>query len=211
MPKLIAIDRRLIGPGFRGNLGTARHYLADHLFQCDATTPLADFIAFVQRYAIAGSRNWLEIWCHGLGHNGQLGYGLQFCRENLLHSNYGGNLGSLGILNGKIWHTVLCACGPAHIASRAAAAAADGVCSADDFGDGHQFCATLARTLGSSLEASTELQLFFSAWRNNFFGLASDVFVPGSLDYGAREGRWVEYSAAGNFLSSRTSIHARTH
>ncbi len=210
MPKLIAIDRRLIGPDFQGNLGTARHYMADHLFQCDATTPLTDFIDFIQRYATAGSRNWLEIRCHGIRHNGQLGYGLKFCRENLIHSTTcGGNLGTLGILHGRIWHTVLCACGPAHIASRAAAAAADGVCSADDFGDGHQFCATLARTLCSSLEASTERQLFFSNFGNNFFGVASDEFVPNSLDFGAREGRWVEYSAAGNFLGNRTTIHAR--
>lgn len=212
MSKIIAIDRRLVGHGFRGSLGEARFYGADHLFQCDATTPLGNFISFVRTHATSGERNWLEIWCHGVEHGGQMGYGLLFCRENLIHSpTCGGNLSLLGALNGRIWHTRLNACGPAHISSRAAAAATDSVCSADDFGDGHQYCSTMARTLGSSLEASTELQAFFTAWRSTMFGLGAEVFIPNSIDFGLREGRWVEYDAAGNFLGSRTSIHPSSY
>jgi hypothetical protein len=210
MPKIIAIDRRLVSHSYRGSVGTARQYLADHVFACDATTPLSDFVAFVRRYATAGTRNWLEIWCHGLEYEGQLGYGLLFCREMLSHSAAcGGTVGQLSPLHGRVWHTVLRVCGPAHISSRPGAISSDGVCSIDDFGDGHAFCSTLARTLGSSLEASTELQAFFTNWRSSWF--ASDTFIPGSLDFGLRDGLWVEYDQAGNLLPSRSVRHLSTY
>ncbi|MCU0451727.1 MAG: hypothetical protein MUC97_18085 [Bernardetiaceae bacterium] len=210
MPKLIAIDRRLISRSYRGSVGTARQYLADHVFACDATTPLSEFIAFVRRYATAGTRNWLEIWCHGNEYEGQMGYGLQFCREMISHSaTCGGTVGQLGALHGRVWHTVLRVCGAAHISSRAAAASSDGVCSIDDFGDGHALCSTMARTLGSSLEASTELQAFFTAWRSSWF--SSDSFIPGSIDFGHREGLWVEYDQGGNLLPSRSSRHVSAY
>ncbi len=206
MPKLIAIDRRLIGPSFRGSVGTARDFDADHLFQCDAHTPLINFIDFVQTHAISGRQNSLQIWCHGGSHNGQLGYGLVFCRENLIHSNYGaGNLGQLGSLMGRISMTVLNACGAAHISNRAAAAAADPRHTDDDFGNGHLFCSTMARTLGSWLEASTESQLFRIDDLPRIF--SSNCYGSGSLNYRAREGRWVVYNAGGNIISAATIAH----
>ncbi len=203
MPRLIAIDRRLIDHGQNdGNLGTARQYGADQLFVCDRNTPLSEFISFVARWA-SGPNTHLEIWCHGIEVGGQLGYGLMFCQGGITYSaNCGGTLPLLRGLHGRVQRVVLMVCGPARIAPNAAAAAANASCSPQDFGDGHLFCSEMAKVMGSWLEASTERQLFTTGRR------PSGAFIPGTINYGQREGLWLTYSSNGNLqthLSRRYS------
>jgi hypothetical protein len=202
MPRLIAIDRRLIDHGHNdGNMGTARQYGADHLLVCDRSTPLSEFTSFVARHA-SGPNTHLEIWCHGLEISGQLGYGLMFCRGGITYSaTCGGSLPLLSVLHGRVQRVVLMACGPARIAPSSAGAANNLSCNPQDFGDGHFFCSQMAKVMGSWLEASTERQLFTT-------GRNSGSFIPGTINYGQREGLWLTYAPSGDLqahLSRRYS------
>ena len=150
------------------------------------TTQLSSMVSQV---AAASNRHGtdvrLAIMCHGFERDGELGYGLQLCRETVTLNT----VGQLRPLNGLISYGIdIYSCGAAHTASWHAAL----------HGDGWTLCSRIASTTASVVRAA-ELE----QWYNFYGGIAGLFHQP--ITFGQWEGRVITFDARGREVASAMS------
>lgn len=147
------------------------------------TTPLGNMVTQVRNAANRyGTDVRLAILCHGFEENGELGYGLQLCRETITL----GTVEQLRPLNGFISYGVdIYSCGAAHTASW----------HAGQHGDGWTLCSRIARITGSVLRAAE-----LSQWYSYFGGIAG--LFQQEINFGRWEGRVITFDARGQEVES---------
>ena len=165
MYTLIWRDVRLLG--WRPNEGDKTKVM-----ECNFDTPLSWFVGYSSGYAdsIRKEKNdvvYLKIMAHGYYTSGSGGYGLQFCKEDIVLSTLAKLLG----LHGKFAAGVdVLACGAAAIAPASGATE----------GNGAILCRRLAMSLATNVTASDTPQLYgkgtgpkdgidFGKWQGNVF------------------------------------------
>ena len=124
----------------------------------------------------------LGILCHGFENHGELGYGLQLCREYLLLRT----VENLRPLDGYISYGIdIYACGAAHTASW----------QVGRHGDGWLLCSRVASITRSVVRAAVLTQYY-----RYFNGVAGLFRQP--IDFGRREGSVLTFDALGNQVAS---------
>jgi len=119
----------------------------------------------------------LNILCHGYAEGGELGFGLQLCREELTLTT----VESLRPLNGMISYGIdIYSCGAAHTARW----------HAGQHGDGWTLCSRVAGVTQSVVRAADLTQ-----WYNYFGGIAGLFRQP--IDFGRWEGRVITFDGRG--------------
>lgn len=149
-------------------------------------TSIDDMIRQVRAAAIRyGTDVKLNILCHGLEQNHELGYGLLLCAEGL-------NLRTvdrLRPLNGQISYGIdIYACGAANTASW----------TVGRHGDGWLLCSRVASTTQSVVRAAQLAQ-----WYNYFNGIGGMLRMP--IDFGRWEGNVLTFDARGSEVARETS------
>jgi hypothetical protein len=167
MRDFIVHDMRLDGNTPSGDFDT---------MEVTAATALSEFVNRALTVAnLNGGINRLKILAHGFeGADGELGWGIQFCKENLKLNT----VWQLYPLKGSVSYIYLMSCGAAHL---------DPGHDNQD-GDGWTLCCKLASTTGAWVKASTETQEYskfnlspwhwmeidFGDWEGNVYWFSPD-------------------------------------
>ena len=177
MQTIVVHDARLAGDTPTGNRITP--------IRVDATTPLASMVSQVRNASTRhGTDVKLNVLCHGFAEHGELGYGLQLCRERLTLTT----VQSLQPLNGMISYGIdIYACGAAHTATW----------RTGEHGDGWTLCSRVASITQSVLRAADLTQ-----WYNYFGGIAG--LFRQEINFGQWEGRVVTFNSRGQEIGAET-------
>lgn len=175
MQKIVVHDSRLQGDTPQDNDITP--------IRVGPTTPIREMIQQVRNAAIRyGNDVKLNILCHGYEERGELGYGLQLCREDLTLQT----VDQLRDLAGQLSYGIdIYSCGAANTASW----------QVGQRGDGWMLCSRIARTTQSVLRAAVLTQMY--NYSNGFMGLFRQA-----INFGRWEGRVITFDSRGNEIAS---------
>lgn len=168
--------------------------IAPNTYLVNKSVPLNEALGWIATYArMHGGLSQLSIMCHGfkggvyddrLGVSTMdLGFGLQFCRENLTLAN----VDRTARLDGLVDLIILYSCGPARTRPGCEGTA----------GDGRAFCRELAAWTGAEVLAAVETQYYLEEPRSGIIKRLFRIGANDTINFGGWEGQLHRFSPDG--------------